>query len=275
MELTEDVCKNANDHGRHVFQRYMEQFSTFYGASIIWSYVTGVIFILKTFVTSDPFPLNAIYPFRVDYQPLKSIIFLHQTLYICNVSGNASVNVFCGFLLFFAAARFEILKLKLRNVKTAEELIIRMEEYYVVKEYANFVVNIVKCVAPCAVIMAVIVLVMCGINLIQPQPLTVKFQYISLVATVTLTVFVSVWPADNLLDQSGDAMKNVFQSTWYNQSKKMQRNILIMMVPQTPVAVRVPCIISTLSLNFFCSFLSNAFSSFSVLRAIISEDEST
>ncbi|XP_076393930.1 uncharacterized protein LOC105663983 isoform X2 [Megachile rotundata] len=196
LELTEDVCKNANDSARRLFQRYMEQFSTFYGVLIIWTYATGMTFILKALIMSDPYPLNAIYPFRVDYQPLKTIIFLHQSLYICNVSGNSSVNVFCGFLLFFAAARFEILKMKLRNVKNTEDLIIRMEEYYVVKEYKEIIRF-----TPCAVILAVVALLMCGMNLLQPQPLTVKMQYLSVAVTVGVTIFMFAWPADNLLYQ--------------------------------------------------------------------------
>nr|XP_012151894.1 PREDICTED: uncharacterized protein LOC105663983 [Megachile rotundata] len=218
LELTEDVCKNANDSARRLFQRYMEQFSTFYGVLIIWTYATGMTFILKALIMSDPYPLNAIYPFRVDYQPLKTIIFLHQSLYICNVSGNSSVNVFCGFLLFFAAARFEILKMKLRNVKNTEDLIIRMEEYYVVKEYANFAVNIVKFVAPCAVILAVVALLMCGMNLLQPQPLTVKMQYLSVAVTVGVTIFMFAWPADNLLYQTAYQCRPC-------KSRYLQRNL--------------------------------------------------
>nr|XP_012148352.1 PREDICTED: uncharacterized protein LOC105663513 [Megachile rotundata] len=183
------------------------------------------------------------------------------------------INMFCAFLLFFAAARFEILKQRLRDVKSTDEMIIHMKEYCVVKGYANVVVNIAKFITPCSVITNAVVIVFCGINLIQPQPLAVKCQYMAVVATVTLAVFVTAWPADHLLDKSNNAMKSVFESTWYEQSTKVQRDVQIMMVPQPPVAIKIPCVISTLSLSYFCSFISNVFSLFSVLRVAISKDE--
>nr|XP_012152339.1 PREDICTED: odorant receptor 46a, isoform A-like [Megachile rotundata] len=272
IEVMEACCKNATLHEKVVFQRYINTYSPFYGSSAIWFYVTGMILILGTLVSSEPFPTNAEYPFPVDYQPLETIVFLHQSLVLIQCCAHACINMFCAFLLLFAAARFEILKMELREVMNIEQFVMCVEKYYTVKRYAKQVVSVVRLEVLCMLVLSAIAVVFCGIILIQPQPLATKGQYLPVVGTALLEVFVIAWPADHLLDMSENVMHEIYKSKWYDQDVRMQRDVRVMMLPQKAVAIKVPCLISTLSLNYFCSFISNVFSLFSVLRIAILKD---
>nr|XP_034196442.1 uncharacterized protein LOC117611964 [Osmia lignaria] len=95
----------------------------------------------------------------------------------------------------------------------------------------------------------------------------------SLAGTGLMEVFMVAWPADHLLDLSENSMRGIYESRWYLQSTSMQKNMLIMMLPQTPVRIKILYIIPTLSMNYYCSFVSNVISLFTVLRATMQKDD--
>lgn len=106
-----------------------------------------------------------------------------------------------------------------------------------------------------------------------------KFQFLTVSATTLLAVFMCAWPADYLMDvvrfdqllyrllqkkkkkklvvclysQSENTMRMVYESKWYKRSLKVQKFVLFMTVPQTPVILRIRCIIPAFSLNYYCS----------------------
>ncbi|XP_012152307.2 uncharacterized protein LOC105664056 [Megachile rotundata] len=264
-----DCCKNAKPYERSTYQRYVDKYSMFYGVSTIWFYVTALIISTGTLFIPQPFPTNAEYPFPVHYQPLKSIIFLHQSFLLLQCSAHVCINTLCALLMLFAAARFEILKIKLRKVRTSRDLIDCVKTYYIVRRYAKRVSTAVRFIALVTVTMCGVVLVFCGVNFIEKQPFTVQVQFLSLAGTGLIEVFMFAWPADHLLHLSQNTMQVIYESLWYLRSASMQRDIAIMMLPQAPVAIKIVYIIPIMSLNYYCSFVSNVLSLFTVLRATI------
>lgn len=131
----EVCCKKAKSYERRVFQRYVNRYSTFYGMAAIWSYMTATVVVLGTLFTPDPFPTNAEYPFPVNFEPIRSVIFVHQALVGLQCAGHVCINIFCALLLLFTAARFDILMIKLRTVKDDETLIECIRNYCCVKRY--------------------------------------------------------------------------------------------------------------------------------------------
>lgn len=128
-------CENANSYERQVFQGYVKNYAIFYGISAIWFYWCALIVVVGTLFISDPFPTNAEYPFPVDFEPVKSIVFVQQALVGFQCSAHLCINIFCALLLLFAAARFEILMNELRAVENIESLIKCIEKYYAVRRY--------------------------------------------------------------------------------------------------------------------------------------------
>ncbi|XP_076621668.1 uncharacterized protein LOC143342071 [Colletes latitarsis] len=273
-EMTACYAK-AKRYDKYVYQQYVKKYSTFYGMSSMWFYMTATTLIAGTLFISEPFPMNAEYPFSVDYEPLKTAIFLHQALVCMQCAAHVCINMLGAMLLFFAAARFEILMKELRNIVDVQDLIKGVDSYYSLKRYAQEVVKSVQLIALNTITICGVALVLCGINFIarnvffipeQRQPFTVKVQFLCLTATALLEVFMCAWPADHLIDISQNVVQSAYESTWYEQALKMQKNVLSMLMPQKAVAIRIKCIIPVLSLSYYCSYISNIFSLFTALR---------
>ncbi|OAD53564.1 Odorant receptor Or2 [Eufriesea mexicana] len=255
IEAMKFYCKGANSYEKYIFQRYVDKCGMLYGASAVWFYLCAISVTMGTFFTSQTFPTGAEYPFRVDYEPLRAIIFVQQTLVGFQCSALLCTNIVSALLLLFAASRFEILMNDLRVVENFDSLIKCIRKYYVVRRYAKEVANLIR-------FTALISLCICGFEsvfscmiMIKPVPFTVKFQYFSVTATTLLGVFLFAWPADNLMSVSENAMKAVYESKWYEQPVNMQKNVLLAIIPQSPVILRINCIIPAFSLNYYCSRL--------------------
>ncbi|CAL7939842.1 unnamed protein product [Xylocopa violacea] len=273
IEEMELCCENATSCERLVFQRYIGQYSVFYGMSAIWFYVTATIVVLGTILVPGPLTTNPEYPFPVDFEPLRSFLYVHQGLVGLQCSAHACVNAFCALLLLFAAARYENLMTELRAVTDAASLIKCIEKYYIVKRYARDAVHAVRFIALITVTLCGIAVVFSGISFVGRQPFNVKIQSFSLAATGLLEVFMCALPADHLMDMSETVMQKAYESEWYEQRLKIQKCILFTLVPQPPVVLSIKCIIPALSLRYYCSFISNVFSLFTALRIVMVKDE--
>ncbi|XP_076763029.1 uncharacterized protein LOC143430572 [Xylocopa sonorina] len=276
QQLIEEMtycCEKARSYERHVFQRYVDKYSVFYGISAIWIYVTASMVVVGTLFIAEPFPTNAKYPFAVHFEPVRSIIFVHQALVGMQCAAHTAIAAFYALLLLFSAARFKVLQLELRAVTDVASLINCIRKYHIVKRYATEVVYIVRPIALMTIIMCGVSIVFSGITIIGRQPFTVKVQFLSLTSIGLLKVFMCTWPADHLMDITENAMRSAYESEWYRHPLRLQKYILSTLAPQAPVVLSVRFVIPTLSLNYYCSFISNVFSLFTVLRIVMIRDE--
>ncbi|KAK1123109.1 hypothetical protein K0M31_008742 [Melipona bicolor] len=265
--------EKGNLHERRVFQQYVDKYAMYYAASAAWFYWTGSTVPIGTLFISDPFPTPAEYPFPVDSEPIRSIIFLQQSLVGLQCSSAMCINIFCALLMLFTAARFEILMNEMRTVNNFASFVKCVKKYYALKRYAKEVTNTARYTTLITLSICGIESVFAGIILIGRQPFAVKLQFISVCSTVLLGVFMCAWPADNLIYVSKDTMRAVYESKWYDQPLKIQKFILLMMIPQSPVILRIRCIIPAFSLNYYCSFITNVMSMFTALRVVMYQDE--
>jgi len=110
-------------HEEIVIQRYIDKYAIFYGVFILVFYLTSVGYAIIPLLIQQPFPSMSEYPFNVYYEPLKTILYLHQVIVGFIVSGHLCLNIFISLLLWFASARFEILIEELRAVTNVYQLI--------------------------------------------------------------------------------------------------------------------------------------------------------
>ncbi|XP_053973003.1 odorant receptor 4-like [Hylaeus volcanicus] len=270
-EMTE-FCTKAETIERCVLQRYVDKYSKFYGLSASWFYVTSSIFVVGTLFIDQPFPTDAAYPFAVDYEPVRTVIYLHQTYVFMQCSAMVCINMFVALLLLFTAARYEILMEELRVVQNVDMLIECLKKYYHVRSYAQEVVNVLQYSALYTTVMVTLPIVLCGLNIIGRQPIVIKVQFMFLAGTTLLEVFMCAWPADTLLEVSEKAMRSVYESTWYEQAVRMQKIVLLALLPQKPITIHLAFMVPVLSLQFFCSYIANAFSMFTTLRLVLNEE---
>ncbi|XP_060813926.1 odorant receptor 49b-like [Bombus pascuorum] len=273
IEEMKSCCEKGNSYERQIFQRYVDKYAIYYAASAVWFYWSPSIILIGTFFISDPFPTNAEYPFPVDFEPVRSIIFLQQSLVGMQCASLLCTNILCALLLLFAAARFEILMTEIRTVNSVKSLIKCVKKYYTLKRYAEEVANTARYTTLITLCICGVESVFAGIIFIGRQPFAVKLQFVTVSITVLLAVFMCAWPADNLIDVSESTMRTVYESKWYEQPLRIQKFILFMMIPQSPVILRIRCIIPAFSLNYYCSFITNVLSMFTALRVVMFQDE--
>ncbi|CAL1672781.1 unnamed protein product [Lasius platythorax] len=118
----ETFCKQADDKTNITLQRYVDDYKCAYGTYTLWCYLTAIGVICGPLFLPQQFPTDAKYPFSVEQHPLKGIIYLHQSLVGLQVSAGMCIDCSIAILLFYSAARLELLAKKIRNVKTECEL---------------------------------------------------------------------------------------------------------------------------------------------------------
>ncbi|XP_076173372.1 uncharacterized protein LOC143149689 [Ptiloglossa arizonensis] len=329
IEEMTDYCQRAKFYERRVFQQYLDTYSTFYGVCATWFYTSASVVVMGTFFLSQPFPTPAEYPFPVDYEPLRTIVFLHQSVVGIQCAASMCINVFCALLILFAAARFEILMVEMRAVRDVRALIKCVKKYYHVRSlivllavfddltkkrfpkktllgthlddrkrcregldyllsvenfcivittcvtgYAQKVVSVVQYMDLVTVIVVSLPLVICGLNIVGVrQTLTVKIQFLFLGGTTSVAVFMCALSAHHLMQVSEDTLRSLYESMWYDQDVVLQKTIVRAIVPLKPVTISIACVIPVLSLQYYCSYIANAFSLFTALRIVMADDE--
>ncbi|XP_033302484.1 odorant receptor 22c-like isoform X1 [Bombus bifarius] len=123
-----------------------------------------------------------------------------------------------------------------------------------------------------SIIISTLVLTFGGIILIVNSPLLLKLQFVIVSLTVLTEVFMYAWPADHLREMSANVSRSAYNLIWYKQTLEIQKNLLNVLVFQEPVTLSVSCVLPELSLRYYCSYLSNAMSIFTALRAAIGDN---
>ncbi|XP_076380235.1 uncharacterized protein LOC117227742 [Megalopta genalis] len=271
-EMTNYLDK-AKSHEMAIFQRYVDKYSTYHGTSTLFPYFCAVLIVVATLFLEQPFPVISEYPFRVDYEPIRTIIFLNHSFVALQNISCVNLNSVTALLLLFAAARFDIFMSHLEMADTVADLKECMNMYGDVKRYAHDVVGGIQYVTLSTVLFSSIILVNAGLNIIGHLAFAVKCQFTFVALTVLLEVFTCVLPADRLKEVSEGAIRSVYNLKWYERDLRVQKMIYRMMVRQKPIVVSFIYIIPQLSLDYYCSYIANAFSLFTTLRFLLSEPE--
>lgn len=126
----EDNFECAKPHEELLYQRYVDKCAMFYASSTASVFFGACITIIGPLLAVDQiFPTDAKYPFDVEYEPVKSIIFLHQFVTIWQCFSIVCVGNYIAFFIWFAAARFEILSQQFRTVTDVHGVIICIQQH--------------------------------------------------------------------------------------------------------------------------------------------------
>lgn len=119
----------------------IKQFLIFNNKSIIVGGIlcllamTGISVIITPLFSSQSFPSDAEYPFDVQPLLLKIMIYLHHILITYQSVIQVSTNTFPALLLWFVAARFNILSIRFRRMTNMKELIQYTHEHNLLLRY--------------------------------------------------------------------------------------------------------------------------------------------
>lgn len=97
--------------------------------------MTGVSMAVRPLILPQPFPADPEYPFDALQQPLRTIIYVHQLVISYQSVLQVSANTFPALLLWFVAARFDILSMQFCSTTNVKELIRCTREHYELLRY--------------------------------------------------------------------------------------------------------------------------------------------
>ncbi|XP_012058891.1 PREDICTED: odorant receptor 49b-like [Atta cephalotes] len=263
----ENFCELLKPREEAILQRYINKCVYFYGGSMFWIYLSAVFIISGPVTLDQPFPTNAEYPFDVYHQPLKSIIFIQQTIACVQGAAQLCMNIFMALLIWFTSARLEIFIEKLQKITTISELKKCIQEHQNLLKYAEEVTILIRPIALSTVSFSTIALIIVGLILLTDQPLSMKVQCVGIIFSGLSVVFMYTWPAEHLIHISDEIGQAVFDTEWYQQPVALRKTLqIIMLRAQKPIIISVPCVMPALSLKYYASYLSTIFSYFTTLR---------
>ncbi|XP_018396152.1 PREDICTED: uncharacterized protein LOC108774516 [Cyphomyrmex costatus] len=251
----EYFCDSMNPHEEIVIQRYIDKCAAFYGVSVLIFYfitiaVTGIVPALL----HQPFPLIVEYPFDVYHQPLKTIIYAHQTIVAFIVSGQLCLNTFVAAVLWFASAKFEIIIEELKTFTDVNKLTKCIKKHQKILEYTEEVILVARYYALTCICCSTVNLIILGVSFFINQSLILKFKYTFMILACLAEMCMFVWPAEHLIFLSNNMSQAAFDIDWYNQSSKIRKLLqIIMMRSQKVVTIGVPCITPSISFNYLTS----------------------
>ncbi|XP_033206987.2 uncharacterized protein LOC117166792 [Bombus vancouverensis nearcticus] len=267
-------CVNeAQQFEREIFIAHIVKCNVLYSAYVVAVYTSLTFFMFGPLVLPIPTLVNVEYPFEVNYTPVNIIIYLHHSSVCLTVTAHLCIGVVGALLMWFAAARFECLVMEIEKITNIRMLIVCIKKELFLRRYAEEVVGCFRFIVLYVLGMTTFTIALCGILMIMDSPITTKMELVNSSAFCLILTFMYAWPADYLQDASVNVSQSVYDIDWYEQSSEVRKHMLNVLVHQKPVTLSVGCFMPELNLRFFCSFVSNALSFCTALRAMV-QDES-
>ncbi|XP_032684791.1 uncharacterized protein LOC116850518 isoform X2 [Odontomachus brunneus] len=235
----ENYIQQAKSEEKGIFQRYVDKCKLFYGVTLCWITITMVAMDFGPLLLPQPFPVAVHYPFHVENQLLKIIIYLHHIMVVYQCYVQVCANVFVALLLWFVAARFEILSGEFRKATSLSEFMRCIRLHQQLLGYARDVTRTVRYVTVTSIGFSTVAVIFSGLTFLS----------------------------------SSNIAHAAYDSLWYNEKISLRKSLLyVVLRSHKPVILSVPCMLPALSLNYYASYLSTTFSYLTTFRAIFAED---
>ncbi|KAK9304503.1 hypothetical protein QLX08_004134 [Tetragonisca angustula] len=245
IEELRTSIREAKLHEREIFYTYLARCNVFYGSYI------------------------AEYPFDVNRTLVSVIVRAHQSIACCQCCAHVCLSVFGALLIWFTAARFECLAVEMQRSTDIVTMSICIGKQLRLKRYAEEVVSCFRLMVLFVITACMFVMTLAATAIAMNTPLIVKVAFTGLSAALLMYVYMYAWPADYMKEKSLNVSRSVYDITWYEETVGMQKDLLNILVYQKPVTLSITCLVPELSLGYFCTYVSNALSMCTALRAIL------
>ncbi|XP_019885576.2 odorant receptor 45b-like [Camponotus floridanus] len=212
------------------------------------------------------------YPFPIDRQLLRAIVYCHHMFGIYQIYCQVSSNVFLAFLLWFTSARFEISN-KFRTTTKYSDWKRCISEHQELLRFAQEISLSISYIILLSLGISTYSLVFGGVSILSRIPLSVKAKFFIVCVSSLLKVLLCAWPADYLMTISSDIGDAAYDSLWYKHGIDSQKMMLyILLRCQRPIIITVPGLLAALTFQHYTSYISTAFSFLTTFRIILSDN---
>ncbi|XP_043500821.1 odorant receptor Or2-like [Polistes fuscatus] len=266
----ENIVKQAKPYEKMILTKYVDRCSILHISLTFGFYLAATNIVLGPIFLPQPLPTFAVYPFNVSTHPIYEIVYLLQAVTCIQASTGATIDCQVAVLLWFAGARFEMLQIDIANTVDECDLKWCIFKHRQILCYAENVVKTVRFVIFATVGITTTLIVSSGLLFLFTDSRTIKFQFLVLNIVAIIQLFINSYPAENLIDMSSAIGSAAYNLNWIAKSQKMSKNILFLIQrSQKPVIITISGFLPVLSLSYYMSFLSSAFSFFTTMRAAV------
>ncbi|XP_066602857.1 odorant receptor 67c-like [Prorops nasuta] len=266
----EKFCKYASKRENKVLQSYVDRLKNVHATYIICCYFTTCVILCGPILLKQPFPTDAKYPFPIENLPMRSLIYLHQVFVGFQASAAMATDIQISLLLWYIAAKFDILTIEFTKSKATNELDTNLAKYQDLLQYATKVINAARILPVITVCVTSIGVVFASLNIISDQPVAAKVQYVIVAFVAGTQLFMCAWAADNLIYASERVGLGAYSSKWYSWEAKSQRNIMhVLSRCRKPIVIKVGGILPSLSLQYYSAFIYKSFSYLAAVRIML------
>ncbi|XP_043683519.1 putative odorant receptor 92a [Vespula pensylvanica] len=266
----ETVIREATPSEKAVLEKYVNRSATLHICLTFGFYLASINMLIGPLFLPQPFPGYSVFPFKTDTHPIYEIAYFAVSYPGLQSSAAATVDCQVAFLLWFAGARFEMLKNEIDEVLNEYDLKKCIIKHNHILIYAENIINTVRYLIFTAVIVASILIVFSGFLFFFVDSFIIKFQFLILDVVAVIQLYLNSNPAENLIEMSTEIGSAVYNLNWTDKSKMIWRNMYILMQrSQKPVILSVGGFLPALSLSYYMSYLSTCFSYFTTMKAMM------
>lgn len=121
--------KEAKSTERKIVVYYVRKHAILHITMSIACFSTALVFVLGPLLLSTPLPTDAKYPFTINSSFTRSIIYLHQSTVALQVASGMTIDCLCASLLWFTAARFQILAKNFQTIRCRNDAFLRIRQH--------------------------------------------------------------------------------------------------------------------------------------------------
>ncbi|KAK0158657.1 hypothetical protein PV328_009633 [Microctonus aethiopoides] len=231
----------------------------------------AIFFSFGPFVTSDLLPATSWYPFEIKpFRKRHYFIFIQQVIAIFQTGLGITTDITISFLLCYLSAKLEILDVQIKSSRELEELNYCINEHENCIRFFKLLTHTARFMLLKSNLLMAMTIIFGAIPLISREPLTESLQFILIVTTSYLRIYMMAWPADDVREMSQKIAWSIYDSSWVGSSTKIQKSVAFVICrAHKPFIISIPGLLPPLTLQFYSSFVSATLSYFATLRAVL------
>ncbi|XP_031775499.1 uncharacterized protein LOC100871173 isoform X3 [Apis florea] len=270
IEEVKSYLEIANEYEIKILEGYINRYKKFFSTVSMGYISTAISFSLMPLFSAQELPADGWLPFSTEPFGIYCIVYVNHVYCILQTAFCIFVDFTIVVLFSFPAAKLDVLRSKLRNVNNYDMLVSCIKEH---QKIIRFVED-TKATVETLLFKTNVTMgstVMCGaFPLLNNQSLAAISQFLPLVLSGILHLYVIAWPADDLRESSVQFTNSINNIQWLDQPNKMKSCVIFMMMrSQKAFLIRMSNLLPPLSLEYCSNFITTVSSYFMAMRTMI------
>nr|AKO89994.1 odorant receptor 30 [Microplitis mediator] len=266
----EKYVTKAKPHERDLFIKYIKRCGKLHLTVMGSGLLIIHIIILAPIALPQPFPNIAEYPFPIDGHPTYELLYLHQSCATIHCLSIPAFDCQIAMLLWYAGARLELLSEECKTITDNKQFVECIKQHQYLLWYIQEITTSSRHILATTGCTCILTAISSGVHIVSNEPVAFKVPFMISWVIVSSTLYITSWPAENVLQMCEQVGMALYESPWVQNSKELNSSILfVVQRSQKPSTIEVPGILPVLSLRYFAMFLSRTFSYFTTLRVLL------